>query len=269
MILLLDVGNTRIKWASVRNGRWLQSGHVAMNKAAYLAEQWQGLPRPSQIVGCYVAGETVVHHLEMLAKASFSLPISWLQVTSNCCGVTNGYKNIGKPGEYVSTLGADRWASLIAVHHRYPGHHIVVNVGTAMTVDALTANGEFLGGMIVPGVRLMQLALNTNTARLPYANGQYEPFPKTTTDAIYTGILSALSSTIETMAKRLAEHYLISEIRCVISGGDAKLVSPYLSYPYQLVDELVLCGLTIIAQSGAAVWQMPDKSVGMSVKTDR
>jgi type III pantothenate kinase len=267
-MLLIDVGNSRIKWATVRNGLWLQQGHVAIDQVKCLAQQWQGLS-PSQVVGCCVAGQAVMNELETLVQLSFALSIAWLRVTSTCCGVLNHYKNSGQNGEYDTTLGTDRWAALIAVHHRYSGHRVVVNVGTAMTVDALTAKGEFLGGMILPGIRLMQVALNTHTARLPYAAGQYDPFPKTTNDAIYTGILTALSSTIDTLAKRLIEYCGSLDVQCIISGGDAELVSPYLSYPYQVVDELVLQGLTIIAQNDAAVWQRPDKSVGRSVKTVR
>ena len=261
MILLIDVGNTRIKWASVKNGRWLQQGHVAISQVKLLAEQWQTLV-PNQIVGCCVAGQALVSELEALALARFSLPISWLQVTATCCGVTNHYKNIGQGETYNTTLGTDRWAALIAVHHHYVGHRIVVNVGTAMTVDALTAHGEFLGGMILPGIHLMQFALNTHTARLPNTLGQYEPFPKTTKDAIYTGIITALSSAVDTIAHRLTDYSQSRDVQCVISGGDAKLVAPYLHYPYQVVEELVLQGLTIIAQRDVAVWQRPGKSVG-------
>jgi type III pantothenate kinase len=260
MRLLIDVGNTRIKWAFVDHSVWLQQGHVAIKQLTQLAAQWQGF-LPSEIIGCCVAEQAVIHALEALVQQCFALPIAWVRVSFACCGVINHYKNIGQAGEYHTTLGPDRWAALIAVHHHYLGHRVVVNVGTAMTVDALTAHGEFLGGMILPGIHLMQFALNRNTAQLPYSAGQYDPFPKTTEDAIYTGILTALSSAIDRVAKRLAEQGF-ADVQCIVSGGDAKRVAPYLTYPCQVVDELVLQGLMVIAQNDAAVWQQPDKSVG-------
>lgn len=265
MILLVDVGNTRIKWASVKDDLWLRQGSVRVQQAAELGEQWRGLGMPGRIAGCCVADPKVARQIESLAQEHFALPVDWLQVTHACCGVESHYKNTGKSGKYESTLGADRWASLIAAHHHYPGNSIVVNVGTAMTVDALTAQGAFLGGMILPGVRLMQTALSTHTARLPYVDGQYDPFPKTTMDAIYTGALTALSGSVDTMAHRLGEHCHQASIRCIISGGDARLISPYLHCAGQVTDELVLLGLKVIALSDAQVWMTSEKTADESV----
>jgi type III pantothenate kinase len=148
-------------------------------------------------------------------------------------------------------MGPDRWAALIGAHHLSPGNRVVVNVGTAMTVDALTAQGDFLGGMILPGVRLMQKALNTNTAHLPLSGGHYDPFPKKTVDAIYTGLLTALASSVDTMARRMIGAGHSAGLSCVVSGGDAKMIVPYLAYPAIVVNELVLHGLTVIAEQEA------------------
>lgn len=268
MILLIDVGNTRIKWAAVSKGLWLEQGYVANTHIPHLIEQWQVLSCPDQIVACCVADDTIIDQLTHVATEIFALPIAWLQVTKDCCDVTNHYKNIGSPDQFLCTLGPDRWASLIAVQHLYPGNRIVVNVGTAMTIDALTAKGEFLGGLILPGVRLMQSALTAHTARLPTAQGQYHIFPNTTIDAMYTGIITALSAAINTMAAKLATQCSSAKIQCIISGGDAELISPYLTYPYQRVETLVLPGLLIIAQSDAAVWQMLGKSDNASINID-
>lgn len=266
MILLLDIGNTRIKWAMVKDQTWLQEGYLPLHEIEKLPRMWQQLDHPEKIFASNVASELISQQLENFAQTCFSRSIYWLTVNQTCCGVTHFCEPEGEEGK--TTLGTDRWAAMIAAHHLYPGHKIIVGVGTAMVVEALTAQGEFLGGLILPGIHALQAVLKTSTARVVFDSGQYQAFPKNTGDAVYTGIITGLSSTVNTMVNRLADHCSVSksEIKGIISGGDANAVLSYLDLPFDYVNTLVLQGLLIIAQNDKAVWQRLDKSYDLSEK---
>jgi len=245
-ILVIDVGNSRLKWALRGSRGWTARGAVANQDIGSLAvRDWQNLERPVRAVGVNVAGEAARVRVEgQLAR--WRLPIEWLSAAAQAGGVTNSYRN-------PSQLGADRWASLVAARRRAvaangtaPQPCIVVNVGTAVTIDALAADGTFLGGVIVPGVRLMLRALADNTAALRTPPGEFHEFPTTTPDAIYSGALQALSGAIGEMRQRLRVGGG-SDITCYIAGGGAQEVAPRLAAPVEVVDNLVLEGVLVLA----------------------
>ena len=145
-----------------------------------------------------------------------------------------------------SQLGVDRWAALIGARALSSDPCVVVNAGTAMTVDALGAQGEFIGGIIVPGFNLMHESLAANTARLSAERGNFTPFPRATRDAITSGAIQALCGAIERMrdAMLAAGH---REPVMIFSGGAGELVARHLGRPVRIVDKLVLEGLVRIA----------------------
>src|SRR5437867_8035955 len=182
MILVIDSGNSRMKWGLYGPRGWLGRGVVSNAELATLAlRDWQNLPRPSRAVGVNVAGEAARVRVEgQLAR--WRLPVEWLTAGARAGGVTNRYQT-------PSQLGADRWASLVAARRRAvaaneaaPRPCIAVDAGTAVTIDALDAGGVFLGGLILPGPQLMLRALADNTAALRTAPGGFHEFPTTTAD---------------------------------------------------------------------------------------
>ncbi len=102
-------------------------------------------------------------------------------------------------------LGADRWAALIGARALHPHACVVVTAGTATTVDLLSAAGDFLGGLILPGVELMQQALARGTAQLPLADGRFALQPRRTVDAIRSGCLQAQAGAVERMFRQIAD----------------------------------------------------------------
>ena len=245
-ILVIDVGNSRLKWALRGPRGWTARGAVANQDIGSLAvRDWQNLERPVRAVGVNVAGEAARVRVEgQLAR--WRLPIEWLSAAAQAGGVTNRYRS---PAQ----LGADRWASLVAARRRAVAAHgtapqpcIVVNVGTAVTIDALAADGAFLGGLIVPGVRLMLRALADNTAALRTPPGEFHEFPTTTPDAIYSGALQALSGAIGEMRQRLGADGA-RDITCYLAGGGAQDIAPRLAAPVEVVDNLVLEGVLVLA----------------------
>jgi type III pantothenate kinase len=149
-------------------------------------------------------------------------------------------------------LGSDRWAALIAARQRVKQACLVVNCGTATTVDALSSQGVFLGGLILPGVGLMMQSLLKNTAQLTLGEYTQQDFPRNTASAIANGALLATTSAIRHQYALLAAQ---GETRCLVSGGAAYLVLPPLGLLADQVDNLVLQGLQIIGQQDLALSQ--------------
>jgi len=240
-MLLLDIGNSRIKWALVEAGRLSQMGAVDHSATASLQQVFALRSAPSRILVSNVAGEEVATRVRELCSAS-GCHVEFVQAKSEQCGVRNGYAQAQR-------LGSDRWAALIAAWQDMQGACLVVNCGTATTVDALSARGEFLGGLILPGVDMMQGSLATGTAQLGAAEGALKDFPLDTADAIHSGVVRATLGAIESQFKLLCAKEVGA--RCILSGGAALKVTPHLSIAFDHVDNLVLRGLQIIGESEA------------------
>ena len=238
MILAVDAGNSRVKWALHDGRSFVREGWVAHADFDALDAQWSSLPAPSSIVIANVAGDETGQRLR---KCLERWPIAprWASSARSQAGVTNCY-------DEPSQLGVDRWAALIGARAHSSDPCIVVNAGTAMTVDALGAQGEFIGGIIVPGFNLMHESLAANTARLSAERGNFTPFPRATRDAITSGAIQALCGAIERMrdAMLAAGH---REPVMIFSGGAGELVARHLGRPVRIVDKLVLEGLVRIA----------------------
>jgi type III pantothenate kinase len=240
VILAVDAGNSRIKWGT-HNGTWLSLGTAANTEVFSLRDAWQNLPAPDCIVIANVAGEKIGSALQQLIH-DFHARVHWVSARDFQCGVRNSYT-------MPSQLGADRWAAAIAAWHLCHEACVVVNAGTAVTVDALSAEGVFLGGLIIPGISLMHESLAKNTTALKLERGQFKLFPANTADAIESGVVQALCGAIESMRSALRAG---KAPQCLLSGGNAKDLQPHLNPPAKVLDNLVLEGLVIIAGEGAA-----------------
>lgn len=238
MILAVDAGNSRVKWGLHDGQAWTCKGWVTNADTAALEHDWSTLAQPVRIMVSNVAGNNQRRMLEQLFSRR-SVQTDWITSATEQCGVHNCYQN---PAQ----LGCDRWAALIAAWRRCAGVCVVVNAGTAVTVDALADDGAFLGGMIVPGLAPMRQALAMRSAKLEVTHGSFSPFPNNTADAIHSGILSAAAGAVEKMVVALAEKSGKAP-HCLISGGDSGLVRERLSVEATIVDNLVLDGLIEIA----------------------
>lgn len=238
MILALDAGNTRLKWGLHDGNSWQSKGWAANAAIADLHDAWKDLVAPERIVASNVAGLEAGILIEEACKG-WPAKVQWVVASESQCGVRNGY-------EIPAQLGSDRWAALIAARTIAPEGCVVVNAGTAMTVDALTAEGVFLGGLIVPGLATMLRALAESTAAIGEGEGHYRDIPQNTPDAVYSGAMSAMVGAIWHMNALLAGEIKRAPT-CLLSGGDAQLLRPLLSGKTRMVDNLVLDGLIRIA----------------------
>jgi len=240
-VLAIDAGNTRIKWGLHDGARWTRRSSVAIARAKGLKVEFARLPHFDAVVISNVAGAAVRKSLGTVLPR-VPKPY-WIKSERLQCGVKNGYAN---PRQ----LGCDRWAALIGAHRLSALPLVVINAGTALTADALAANGAFLGGIIVPGARLMREALVGNTAALKLRMGNVSRFPKATRDAIMSGVVYALAGTVERITDFLQQRAGRKPL-CVLTGGDAALLARYLNLEVRVVDNLVLEGLLAIARDKA------------------
>ncbi|MBL8524872.1 MAG: type III pantothenate kinase [Betaproteobacteria bacterium] len=244
-VLAVDAGNTRVKWGLHDGKGWFMRGAFA-TVGANSADMFSHLPdasRIDRIIVSNVAGSDVANSIKDRLYR-FGVPVEFIRSPASQCGVTNQY-------EQADALGTDRWAALIAaraVPHPVSGPQLVVMAGTALTIDSLTATGEFLGGVIVPGPALMHTALTRGTAQLPDGVGEYRTFPRNTLSAISSGAIEACSGAVQRMYTHLSAH--TGEVPyCIASGGAIHALAPHLPFPVTINDNLVLDGLIEISHS--------------------
>ncbi len=242
-ILAIDAGNSRIKWGFADDSGWLRRAWIYTADAASIGDAFKALPAPARIVVSNVAGDHVRYAITR-ALAGYSIVPLWVTGRDEQCGVRSGY---AAPAQ----LGSDRWAGLIAAWKLYGRACVVVNAGTTMTVDALSGEGVFLGGVIVPGLDLMRTSLSDGTAQLKLQPGAFYYFPDNTADAIMSGAINALAGVVDRMSGYMEETGQRTENSgplVVLSGGAAALIKARLNGAVELVDNLVLEGLLEIAK---------------------
>lgn len=243
MRLLIDAGNTRIKWAQSAGESWTDLPAVPVAQVHTLAASIATLPEMDEVWVSNVAGEHVAEQIRS-ACAARAWSARFIQAQAQQCGVKNRYA-------IPEQLGCDRWAALIAAWHHCGRAALVVNCGTATTIDTLSDSGEFIGGLILPGIALMQDVLSQNTAGLPSRvrspAGEYAAFPLNTNDAIHSGALQATCGAIQRQYGLLAD----AQAPIMLGGGAAQEVQDMLGLPVIPVTDLVLQGLKIIAQEAS------------------
>lgn len=244
MILLVDAGNTRVKWAlaflDAAPGQWLEHGAVLHADLDGLAVRWADSGAARALVS-NVAGPALRARIEAVLPAG--IEVEWFASSAARAGLSNGYREPAR-------LGCDRFAAAIGARALASGQDVIVaTCGTATTVDAISADGRFVGGMILPGLALMASSLASNTAQLPQIAPGALPrlFGDNTNDAILAGVLSAQAGAIE---RAVAGH---GAAACIVSGGAAPYIAPALKVAHKVVDNIVLVGL-----HAAAAWTMEE-----------
>jgi len=240
MNLVIDAGNSRVKWGWHDGERWASVSTVSLIEFAAANHDINPFAAthedPDRIVISNVAGEGA-HQLIVNWTSIFEAEPLWLRGEAARCGVRSRYDD-------PTQLGPDRWAALIAARALHAGDCVVVNAGTATTVDLLSAAGEFLGGLILPGVDLMRFVLHEHTGKLPIQEGRFRKTPTCTVDAIETGCRHAQAGAVERMLRSAAPGAL-----CLVSGGAGRALIEQLEVATRYVENLVLEGLARVAAS--------------------
>lgn len=247
-VLVIDAGNTRIKWARA-DGVHLEAARAAQHSGWSGADYAQRLLRPAQSVEAIlvssVAGPAVRRALRAVARRA-KVGIRFLEVPARGAGITVGYREPWR-------LGVDRFAALVGAHQLFAGIPVcVAGVGTAMTFDLLGRDGRHFGGVIIPSPALMvdTLLERTYGIRRRAQGGSVKaagPFGRSTRDAISQGARYAAAAAID----RLADEGTALAGRkplVVLTGGGAQGVRPLLRSHCVRVPDLVLRGLAVLAQ---------------------
>jgi len=288
-LLLLDVGNSRLKWALLRKpyrrGQEFAGQGVVELSALRSSVAWSRLLKkaknPDLIYACNVAGSGIERQLRAASRrAGIGVP-HFAHSEVAAAGVRNGYPDPWR-------LGVDRWVGLIGAHHEHPGKDIcLVGLGTAMTIDLLSADGRHFGGCIAPSPRLMIESLLEHTAGIRRRAGGWAAtssfdlvfgavsriragavrrgrlgrpakaagaalFARDTHGGLLAGACHACAALIE-HAVREAREQLGRRPRVILAGGAADAITPLLHGRYWREDDLVLRGLAVLAADAAAL----------------
>jgi type III pantothenate kinase len=245
MKLLLDLGNTRLKWAMATSDGWSARGAVAWDEdvPAALKPAWNGAGQPGQVFGASVVDATREAQLEATVNDVFAKDVTWVRTPAEACGVHNAYAEPQR-------LGVDRFLAMVAAHAAGHAPCVLAGIGTALTLDALTAEGQHLGGLIAPGPLLMQQSLLGATARVrPERPGTIRDVADNTADAVASGCWQAVAALVERFAKNIANQHPEGVQRLLLDGGDAVALLPLLDVPAEVAADSVLRGLLVWADS--------------------
>ncbi len=289
--LLLDVGNSRVKWACLREpyrrGQAFAARGVLELEALHAeSEALSGVLRAAgplaSLYVCSVAGVEVERRIRASAAGAGVRAPHFVRSAAAAAGVRNGYRDPWR-------LGTDRWVGLIGARHEQPGTALcIVSIGTAMTIDLLAADGRHRGGSITPGPRLMIESLLERTAGIRRRAGGVRAarafelelggagraraprgaaraagvdgtarratrgaFARDTHAALLAGARYATAALIERSLLEARRH-LACQPRLLLAGGAAEAIVPLLSCRYRREDDLVLRGLAVLASGSHA-----------------
>ena len=254
MNLLIDIGNSRIKWClynSVEN-EFASEGAMLLDKAelpALFSEHWSLLDKPDRVVISNVSGQQLAESIDAWFEKTWQMKTEYVETEAFSFGVSNAYSDYQE-------LGVDRWMAIIAGWQRFQqgGKAVcVVDCGTATTIDGISASGQHLGGFIIPGYTTMQEMLVKNTSDIEMAkkilSGKILPsinFSSSTEAGVNSGCYLATISIIDRVVTTMQDDYG-KQVNCIITGGNAELVIEQLAGTFEYEPKLVLHGLAIFS----------------------
>ena len=248
--LLFDVGNTRLKWGLLENGRIRRTGDITHSKIhdRGFASLTTRLPRRvDRVLASNVAGASFATRLSGVIGIHCGCDVHFAHCEKKAFGLTNSYKQPRR-------MGVDRWVAMIGARSEIRGALCIVDAGTAVTIDAVDKSGNHLGGQIIPGLALMRGALSSGASditaakRVPRVPGPgMAAFASSTDAAIQSGAVNAVCGAIDRAAKALRSSGYRAKI--VLTGGDASRILKQLGDKVLHRPNLVLQGLAFMVGS--------------------
>jgi type III pantothenate kinase len=248
--LLIDIGNTRIKWARLEQGTLgpqSASAHADWTAQTFIDRLGPACADAGRVWVSNVAGPRMAQVIRAGLAQARQIEPEFVTATAVAGGVRNAYS---QPAQ----LGVDRWLAIIGAHALERGSVCVVSVGTAMTIDGVDASGRHLGGVIVPGPDLMMSSLLQNTSDLAERAKQGSTsaglFADNTLGAIRQGAGHAAAALVE-RGVALMRQQLHETPKLLLTGGGSARLEGALTLPHRHVPDLVLQGLAVVAQQPA------------------
>jgi type III pantothenate kinase len=245
MWLLLDAGNTRLKWRCSDGVQVLEGGSIPIDgnrlESQFVAA-FAHLRPVERLVISNVAGEDVGYTLQRVARGRLGCDVEFVVPAAEFRGLKNGYAD-------PVSLGADRWAAMIGARELVRGPVCIVDCGTAVTLDWIAADGRHLGGMIIPGRHLMAECLVAGTRQIrlsPHDHGfAAQGLGTDTGSCVAAGTLACVAGMVERTVRNLGGDAAVS---CLVAGGDAATFAAHISVPHQVVPDLTFRGLLAYAR---------------------
>jgi len=246
MILLIDVGNTAIKWATSEDLVNLNNPdaeyYVRSQFSDVLESRWLDMVAPQRIMVSNVAGQEIEESLMLWTRNHWQINPEFVYVEDNTCEVKLAYQEI-------SQFGVDRWLAIIAAWKKFGNAVCIVDCGTAITIDGVSDTGRHLGGMILPGIQLMQQSLVEHAqgiSEIENIQGNSE-LANNTQQGVASGSTMAVVSLVNRLVNDMQTEYG-NKVSCVITGGGAQQVSHLLELDFEFDPHLVLQGIAWVAK---------------------
>jgi type III pantothenate kinase len=245
-MFLVDIGNTRIKWATCINGELSGKGCLVWRTEGLerlFLKEWRPECVPERVVVSNIAGDEIAHRITAWCMNKWRVRPEFPQALGQAYGVRNGYED---PRQ----LGVDRWLGMIAAWNSHRSACCIADCGTAITIDALAATGEHLGGLIMPGLNLMRrsLADHTHAIQAGRIGRRSLLLARSTDDCITAGSFNAIVACIDRVIEKLRDQ-LGENTPFIITGGDAQSLMSSLTVDPQHEPDLVLHGLAVVAEA--------------------
>lgn len=237
MRLLIDAGNTRVKWKLLANNATACRGDGFLADCSLFNELEADASSITRVAVSTVVSEHARAQLEWRIKALTAAPVAFYWAEWERGGLQNAYKD-------PSTMGADRWHGLYAAWLGYSDSLAVVDAGSAVTVDFLLSDGQHQGGYIIPGCAMMLRSLRQDAARIGFQDqhvGHLDP-GRSTTECVHHGLGWLWQGVIERLQADCRRQGLT---RIVLTGGDAGILKS-LGLEAELRPDLVFEGLAAV-----------------------
>jgi type III pantothenate kinase len=238
MDILIDIGNTNLKWCLLEHGGLGALTAIPRTNIETLRIAWITLPSPDRILVGSVATVDVEQKLTAIAFDLWGLVPQFLRPQQQVRGLNLAYADPG-------CLGVDRWLAMLAARHQSEEPMIVVDCGTAITLDAIDAAGNHLGGLILPGLHMLWNGLFAGTqvkqVEFPATLNQ---LGQNTGECVAAGAIQAVTGMIERIYAKLSSSE--TTLHLLLTGGDANLIATELRCPYVIIPELIFAGMALL-----------------------
>lgn len=246
MKLLLDIGNSSVNWAVEEKGQFHMDGAFKYDRNNFdksLQDNLSSLQAPTQVLVANVAGNNIFDSLQNWVKQHWQLEC-WQP------GVSKKFKQLKNSYNKTQEMGIDRWLAMVAAWEKHQTTLCIVGCGTALTIDTIDAQGNHLGGYIIPGIELMQQALIAKTECINVSTDKHASidYAQGTQAAINNGAFFAATAMIDRAVMDIPKEANVLPKR-VIFGGMAGLINPLLKESFEYVPNLVLMGLLIVHEA--------------------
>ncbi len=247
-MIAIDCGNTRLKWARFEGLERRDGGHASFRDEAdpFAALGSVLIDESERVLVANVAGDAVAARVADAVSMALGREPEFVAVEASAHGIECAYPDPG-------TLGVDRWVAMIAARRLVDGPFVVVGAGTALTVDAVDGSGRHLGGLILPGDRLMLEALASRAEQLPAvepaggAPAGLGLLGRSTAEAMSHGARLALVAAVDRAAAAVSAA-LDATLTVFLTGGDAPALADWLASEASVRADLVLEGLAVIGE---------------------